>query len=220
VGDAGAGLGGGTAVIGVLHALMEIDLKRLLAYSTIENVGIIFVGLGLAAGVQRHGMHAAAALALISALLHAANHAQFKSLLFLGAGAVLGATGERNMERLGGLIRVMPATSFLFLVACCAISALPPFNGFASEWLILQAILLSPALPQWGLKLIVPGGRRAARARRRARRGVLRARLRITFLGRPRSPVAATAHDVDRWSVAAMAVLATLCLLAGILPGS
>ena len=173
----------------------------------------------MALAFNANGMHAAAALALISALLHAANHAQFKSLLFLGAGAVLGATGERNMERLGGLIRVMPATSFLFLVACCAISALPPFNGFASEWLILQAILLSPALPQWGLKLIVPAvGALLALAAALAAACFVRA-YGITFLGRPRSPVAATAHDVDRWSVAAMAVLATLCLLAGILPG-
>jgi NADH:ubiquinone oxidoreductase subunit 5 (subunit L)/multisubunit Na+/H+ antiporter MnhA subunit len=212
-------LGGATAVIGVLSALMEIDLKRLLAYSTIENVGLIFVGLGLALAFNAAELRPAAALALTAALLHAANHAQFKSLLFLGAGAVLTATGERNMERLGGLIRAMPVTSVVFLVACCAISALPPLNGFASEWLILQAILLSPALPQWGLKLIVPAiGALLALAAALAAACFVRA-YGITFLGRPHTPAAESAREVDRWALAAMGVLALLCLLTGILPG-
>jgi formate hydrogenlyase subunit 3/multisubunit Na+/H+ antiporter MnhD subunit len=109
-------LGGITAVLGVLYALMQDDLKRLLAYSTVENVGIIFIGLGLALAFQANGMTGAAALALTAALLHVFNHALFKSLLFFGAGAVLGATGERNMERLGGLIHRMPRTAFAFLI--------------------------------------------------------------------------------------------------------
>ena len=103
-------LGGGTAVLGVLYALMQNDLKRVLAYSTIENIGLIFVGLGLALAFKANGMAAAAALALTAALFHVLNHAMFKSLLFFGAGAVLTATGERDMERLGGLIHRMPAT--------------------------------------------------------------------------------------------------------------
>ena len=149
-------LGGITCLLGVLHALMQHDLKRLLAYHTVENIGIIFIGLGLALAFEAHGMAAAAALAMSAGLFHAFNHCLFKSLLFFGAGAVLTATGERDMEHLGGLIHRMPVTAFFFLVGCVAISALPPFNGFVSEWLTFQAILLSPDLPSWGLRLLVP----------------------------------------------------------------
>src|SRR6202795_1469147 len=143
-------LGGITAVMGVLYALMQHDLKRLLAYHTVENIGIIFIGLGLALAFEANGLTAAAALAMTAALFHVFNHSIFKSLLFFGSGAVLTATGERDMEHLGGLIRRMPLTAFAFLVGCAAISALPPFNGFVSEWMTFQAILLSPSLPQWG----------------------------------------------------------------------
>ena len=134
-------VGAGTALLGVLYALMQHDLKRLLAYHTVENIGIIFIGLGLALAFKVFGMPSAAALAMTAALLHTFNHSLFKSLLFLGAGAVLSATGERDMEHLGGLIHNMPRTAFAFLVGCAAISALPPFNGFVSEWLTFQAIL-------------------------------------------------------------------------------
>ncbi|MFZ1961158.1 MAG: proton-conducting transporter membrane subunit, partial [Methylovirgula sp.] len=145
-------LAAATTLLGVLYALMQHDLKRLLAYHTVENVGIIFIGLGLALAFRADGMEAAAALALTAALFHVFNHSLFKSLLFFGAGAVLTGTGERDMERLGGLIHRMPLASLAFLIGCVAISALPPLNGFVSEWLTFQAILLSPALPQWGLK--------------------------------------------------------------------
>jgi NADH:ubiquinone oxidoreductase subunit 5 (subunit L)/multisubunit Na+/H+ antiporter MnhA subunit len=164
-------------------------------------------------------MPAAAALALTAALLHVFNHSVFKSLLFFGAGAVLGATGERDMERLGGLIHRMPRTAFAFLVGCAAISALPPFNGFVSEWLTFQAILLSPALPQWLLKFLVPAiGAMLALSAALAAACFVKA-FGITFLGRARSAVAAQAAETDRWSLAAMFALAALCLLAGILPG-
>ena len=212
-------LGGLTAVLGILYALMEKDLKRLLAYSTIENIGVIFVSLGLALAFQANGMGLAAALALTAALFHVLNHSFFKSLLFFGAGAVLTATGERNMEKLGGLIHRMPLTSFVFLVGCVAISALPPFNGFVSEWLAFQAILQSPDLPQWGLKVMVPavGGLLALSAALAAACFVKA--FGITFLGRPRTAAVEQAHEVDRYSLAAMFALAALCLLAGILPG-
>src|SRR5487761_304670 len=141
-------LGGITAVMGILYAMMEKDLKRLLAYSTIENIGVIFVSLGLALGFQANGLKLAAALAFTAALFHVLNHSFFKSLLFFGAGAVLTSTGERDMDKLGGLIHRMPYTSFAVLVGCVAISALPPFNGFVSEWLMFQAVLQSPDLPQ------------------------------------------------------------------------
>ena len=212
-------LGGVTAVMGVLHALMEHDLKRLLAYHTVENIGIIFIGLGLALAFQANQMPAAAALALTAALFHVFNHSVFKSLLFFGAGAVLTATGERDMERLGGLIHRMPQTAFVFLVGSAAISALPPFNGFVSEWLTFQAILLSPALPQWLLKFLVPAiGALLALSAALAAACFVKA-FGITFLGRPRTPVAHEAMETDRWSLAAMFVLAALCLVAGVLPG-
>jgi NADH:ubiquinone oxidoreductase subunit 5 (subunit L)/multisubunit Na+/H+ antiporter MnhA subunit len=138
--------------------------------------------------------------------------------LFFGAGAVLNATGERRMETLGGLLNRMPATGLLFLVGAVAISALPPLNGFASEWLMLQAILLSPELPQWALKLLIPAvGAMLALAAALAAACFVRA-FGISFLGRPRSPAASNAHEVDRLSIAAMAILAVLCLLAGIFP--
>ena len=212
-------LGGLTAVMGVLYALMEHDLKRLLAYHTVENIGIIFIGLGLALAFEANAMPAAAALALTAALLHVFNHSVFKSLLFYGAGAVLGATGERDMERLGGLIHRMPYTAFAFLVGCAAISALPPFNGFVSEWLTFQAILLSPTLPQWLLKFLVPAvGAMLAMSAALAAACFVKA-FGITFLGRARSRRALEAVETDRWSLAAMFALAALCLLAGILPG-
>jgi formate hydrogenlyase subunit 3/multisubunit Na+/H+ antiporter MnhD subunit len=212
-------LGGVTAVLGVLYALMQHDLKRLLAYHTVENIGIIFIGLGLALAFEANGMAAGAALALTAALFHVLNHSLFKSLLFFGAGAVLTATGERDMERLGGLIHRLPLTSFAFLVGCAAISALPPLNGFVSEWLTFQAILISPAVPQWALKLTIPAvGALLALSAALAAACFVKA-FGITFLGRPRSGAAERAKEVDRFSLAAMFALAALCVLAGILPG-
>jgi formate hydrogenlyase subunit 3/multisubunit Na+/H+ antiporter MnhD subunit len=213
-------LGGITAVMGVLYALMQHDLKRLLAYHTVENIGIIFIGLGLALAFKAHGMALAAALALTAGLLHVFNHSIFKSLLFFGAGAVLTATGERDMEHLGGLIHRMPQTAFVFLVGCAAISALPPLNGFVSEWLTFQAILLSPQIPSWGLKLLVPAvGALLALSAALAAACFVKA-FGVTFLGRARTPAAAHARETDRFSLAAMFFFAALCLVAGILPGA
>lgn len=212
------GVGGITAVMGVLYALMQHDLKRLLAYHTVENIGIIFIGLGLALAFKAHGMLAAAALALTAGLLHVFNHSVFKSLLFFGAGAVLTATGERDMEKLGGLIHRMPQTAFAFLVGCVAISALPPLNGFVSEWLTFQAILLSPQLPSWGLKLLIPTvGALLALSAALAAACFVKA-FGITFLGRPRTVAAERASETDSFSLAAMFSFAALCLVAGTLP--
>ncbi len=212
-------LGGITAVMGVLYALMQHDLKRLLAYHTVENIGIIFIGFGLALAFKAYGMPLAAALALTAGLLHVFNHSVFKSLLFFGAGAVLNATGERDMEHLGGLIHRMPQTAFVFLVGCAAISALPPLNGFVSEWLTFQAILLSPTLPSWGLKFLVPAvGALLALSASLAAACFVKA-FGVTFLGRARTPAAQNAHETDAYSLAAMMVLAALCLVAGIVPG-
>jgi hydrogenase-4 component B len=212
-------LGGITAVLGVLYAILQNDLKRLLAYSTVENIGIVFVGLGLALAFRAHNMDWAAALALTAALLHVLNHSLFKSLMFFVAGAVLTATEERNMERLGGLIHRMPRTAVAALIGCAAISALPPLNGFVSEWLIFQAILVSPQLPHWGLKLMVPAvGALLALAAALAAGCFVKA-FGITFLGRPRSPAAEHAREVDGFSLASMLILSALCVVAGVLPG-
>jgi formate hydrogenlyase subunit 3/multisubunit Na+/H+ antiporter MnhD subunit len=212
-------LAGITCVMGVLYALMQHDLKRLLAYHTVENIGIIFIGLGLALGFQSFGLGWAAALAFTAALLHVFNHSLFKNLLFLGSGAVLAATGERDMEHLGGLIHRMPLTAFTFLIGCIAISALPPLNGFVSEWLTFQAILQSPQLPSWGLKFLIPAvGALLALSAALAAACFVKA-FGITFLGRPRSEAAKRAREADGFSLTSMFALAALCLLAGILPG-
>ena len=213
------GIGGVTAAMGVLYALMESDLKRVLAYSTIENIGIIFAALGLALAFKAFGIGVAAALALTAALLHVFNHALMKSLLFCGSGAVLASTQERDMEKLGGLIHRMPKTAFVFLIGATAIAALPPLNGFVSEWLTFQSILLSPQLPSWGLKLLVPAvGALLALAAALAGACFVRV-FGITFLGRARSDAAAGAHETDAASLAAMYLLGALCLFAGSLPG-
>ncbi|MBI1212510.1 MAG: hydrogenase 4 subunit B [Alphaproteobacteria bacterium] len=211
--------GAASAVIGVLYALNQSDLKKLLAYSTIDNIGVIFIGLGLALAFQTNALGAAAALAMAAALLHVFNHALFKSLLFFGAGAVLTSTGERNLERLGGLIHTMPVTAFLFLLASMAICALPPLNGFVSEWLTFQAVLISPQLPQWSLRLIVPAvGAMLALAAALTAACFVKA-FGFAFLGRPRSDVAKRAVETDTFSLAGMFSLGALCLFIGILPG-
>ena len=212
-------VGAGTALLGVLQALMDGDLKRILAYSTIENIGLVFVGLGLAYAFRGSGYDGAAALAMTAALMHAFNHSLFKSLLFFGAGAVQASTGERRIDRLGGLLKPMAATGLFMLVGSAAISALPPLNGFVSEWMILQAVLLSPAFPQWTLKILAPAvGASVALTAALAAACFVRA-FGIPFLGRPRSDVARAATEIDRVSLAAMAILAVLCLLAGVFPG-
>jgi formate hydrogenlyase subunit 3/multisubunit Na+/H+ antiporter MnhD subunit len=213
------GLGGVTAALGVLYALMQHDIKRLLAYHTVENIGIIFVGLGLALAFRADGLASAAALALTAALFHVFNHSVFKSLLFFGAGAVQTSTGERDMDRLGGLIHRMPATGVAFLIGAAAISALPPLNGFASEWLTFQAVFLSPTLPQWGLRFLSPAtGVLLALAAALAAACFVKA-FGVMFLGRARAEAAAWAKETDKASLAAMFGLAAVCGFAGLFPG-
>ncbi len=211
-------LGGVTALMGVLYAVMQHDLKRLLAYHTVENIGIVVIGLGLALAFRADGIDALAVLALAAALLHVFNHAMFKSLLFLGSGAVLVATHERDMEHLGGLIHRMPATAVVFLVGAVAISALPPFNGFVSEWLTFQAIVNGSLLPQWLLKFAVPVvGAMLALAAALAAVCFVKV-FGIVFLGRPRRPAAANAREVGALMLAPMAGFAAICTVVGILP--
>jgi NADH:ubiquinone oxidoreductase subunit 5 (subunit L)/multisubunit Na+/H+ antiporter MnhA subunit len=210
-------LGAMTAVLGLLYAVLDRDLKRVLAYSTIENIGVIFVALGLALAFSANAQHEAAAVAMAAALLHVLNHSWFKSLLFLGAGAILHATGRRDLDGLGGLIRRMPRTAAFFLVGALAISALPPLNGFVSEWLLFQAVIAAPALPQAALHFASPAiGAMLALAAALAAACFVRV-YGTAFLGRPRSAEAAGAHDVPLAQQAAMGGLAFLCILGGLM---
>jgi hydrogenase-4 component B len=210
-------LGAVTAVLGLLYAVLDRDLKRVLAYSTVENVGVIFVALGLALAFRANGQNEGAAIAMAAALLHMLNHSWFKSLLFLGAGAVLHATGHRDLERLGGLIHRMPRTAVFFLVGALAASALPPLNGFVSEWLLFQSILAGPSLPQASLHFASPAiGAMLALAAALAAACFVRV-YGVAFLGRPRSAEAASAHDVPLAQQATMGGLALLCILGGLL---
>lgn len=210
--------GSGSAVSGVLFALQQHDLKRLLAYHSIENIGIILIGLGLGMLLAHFGHPLLAALGLIAGLYHTINHALFKGLLFMGAGAVLHSSGSRDMETMGGLIHRMPATALFFLVACVSISALPPFNGFVSEWLTFQTALMAPQLGGALLTAIVPFS-----AAMLALAGALAAAcfvkvFGVVFLGHARSEHVAVAREVDGWMKLGMAIPALLCLLLGLLP--
>ncbi len=210
--------GSSSAVSGVLFALQQHNLKRLLAYHSIENIGIILIGLGLAMLLAAFAHPLLAALGLIAALYHTINHAQFKGLLFMGAGAVLHSTGSRDMESMGALIHRMPVTAACFLVACISISALPPFNGFVSEWLTFQTALMAPQLGGAMLTAIVPFS-----AAMLALAGALAATcfvkvFGVVFLGHARSEAAANAHEVDAWMKLGMIIPAIFCALLGLLP--
>jgi hydrogenase-4 component B len=205
-----------SALLGVLYALMEHDLKRLLAYHSIENIGIILIGFGSALLFRSFGHPQLAALALIAGLFHTLNHGVFKCLLFLGAGGVLQATETRNMEKLGGLIRRMPATALYFLIGAVAISGLPPLNGFVSEWLTYQALLAgfgaTPALTR--LAFPVAGAFLALTAALAAACFVKA--FGITFLALPRSAEAERAREVSFSMRSGMAILALACVLLGL----
>jgi hydrogenase-4 component B len=209
-------LGAASALLGVLYALMEDDLKRLLAYSTVENVGLVFIGAGAGLLFASLGEPAAAVLALAAALYHALNHTAIKSLLFLGAGAVLHATGTRDMNRLGGLIRGMPWTAAGFLLGALAIAGLPPLNGFVSEWLLFQALLpaIQSSTPLLPPLMTLAVGALALTAGLAAATFVKA--FGITFLAIPRSAAAGAAHEAPPSMRAAMALLAGACLLLGV----
>ncbi len=211
-------VGTASALLGVLYALMQHDLKRLLAYHSIENIGIILMGLGMSMIFLGSGHPLLGTLALVAALYHTLNHALFKGLLFLGAGAVLYRTHERDLERMGGLIHRMPVTAFMFLVGSVAISALPPFNGFVSEWLTFQAALQAPALDNGVLRILLP-----VAAAMLALTGALAAAcfvkaFGIAFLGKPRTRHVAHAREVPLGMLLGMGLLAALCLVLGVLP--
>jgi hydrogenase-4 component B len=202
----------------VLYALVEHDLKRLLAYHSVENIGIILLGLGAAMLFQAHRLEALAALALIAALYHTLNHATFKSLLFMGAGAIMQATHTRNMEEMGGLIKRMPQTAVFFLVGSLAIAALPPFNGFISEWLTFQSLLLSFQISAPTVNLFFVLGVAALALTSGLAAACFVKAFGIAFLALPRSEPAAHAHEVAWTMRAAMALLSFACFAFGIAP--
>jgi hydrogenase-4 component B len=201
---------------GVLYALADSDLKRLLAYSSVENVGIIFLGLGAGLVLQSYGLSALAAGGVAAALLHTVNHAWFKALLFLGAGGVASQVHTRNMERLGGLVKGMPQTAALFLVGAAAAAALPPLNGFASEWLIFQALLSGGQVPQPGGAIGTPIAVGVLALTSGLAAVAFVKAFGITFLAMPRSDAAAAAREPHWTARASMAVLAAGCLALGL----
>jgi hydrogenase-4 component B len=206
-----------SAVLGVLYALVEHDLKRMLAFSSVENIGIVCVGIGAGLLLAALGQPTLAAFALAAGLLHALNHAVFKGLLFLGAGAVLQAVHTRNLEKMGGLIHRMPWTAALFLIGAAAISAVPPLNGFSSEWMILQALLLFGGQPA----TVAIGGALVAGLLALAGGLALFCFVKafgVAFLGMGRSAAAEQAHEVGLPMRAGMLLLALACVGLGIFP--
>lgn len=214
-------LGAVSGVLGVLYALAQHDLKRLLAYHTIENIGIIVLGIGLGVLGVACGSPGVAVIGLAGGLLHVLNHALFKGLLFFGAGAVLQATGTRDIELLGGLARRMPWTAGTFLVASVAICGLPPLNGFVSEWLVYGAAFRALRELPWGagpsaailvtLALALIGGLAAA---------CFAKAFGVVFLGQPRSPAAEAARECSTSMLGAMLLAAAACAAIGLLPGA
>jgi len=207
-----------SAIYGVVFAAAQTDMKRLLAFSSIENIGILFTGVGLAIVFNGVGMNALASLALVAALYHAVNHAFMKSLMFVGTGSVLHATGERNLGKLGGLIHRMPWVAWLTLVGALAIAGLPPLNGFVSEWLLLQAFLSAYQVPKPFINMLLPLGA-ALIALAAALAGYVMVKFYgVIFLGQPREPALERAHDAGWFERVGLAWLAMGCVLLGLFP--
>ena len=212
------GIGLFTALLGVVFAAVQTDMKRLLAYSSIENVGMIFCGIGLAILFRAFDLRLFAALALSAALIHSLNHAFFKSLLFLATGSVLHATGERNLGKLGGLIHRMPWVAVFALIGTLAIAGLPPLNGFVSEWLLLQAFLVTPRIPQTFVNMLVPLGAAALALTAALAAYVMVKFYGVIFLGQPREPSLVKAHPAGWLQRLGLGWLAAGCVALGVFP--
>jgi hydrogenase-4 component B len=211
--------GGASAILGVLYALMQHDLKRLLAYHSIENIGIILLGLGAGMMALSSGRAELAAVGIVASLYHVLNHAVFKGLLFLGAGGVVIATGTRHIEEMGGLVKRMPWTALFFLVGALAISGLPLLNGFVSEWLLFQALLQGFQTTLTLSRLIYPvAGAVLALTSALAAACFVKA-FGMTFLARPRGEGAKKAHESPWVMLAPQAFLALTCVVLGLFPG-
>lgn len=212
------GAGAVSALLGVLYALMEHDLKKLLAYHSVENIGIILIGLGAGMVFQSYGLTTLAALGFIGGLYHTINHATFKALLFLGAGSVLHATRTRNMEEMGGLIKRMPVTALCFLIGAAAISALPPLNGFASEWIVFQSLLGGYNIPKPEVAVMMPIAVGMLALTSGLAAACFVKAFGVTFLAMPRSHEAENAHEAPFLMRAGMVLLAVACVALGLAP--
>jgi len=207
-----------SALIGILYATIENDMKRMLAHSSIENMGIVSACLGAGFIFMVYGHPSLAGIAFIVALYHMVNHSLYKALLFLGAGTVDSKAGGRDLNRLGGLIKRMPYTAACFLVGALSISALPPFNGFVTEWLTLQTLLQSSVLTSQGMKIAFAlCGAALALTAALAVTCFVKA-FAMSFLGMARSPEAERAAEARRCTTVPLGMLAAACLLFGILP--
>jgi hydrogenase-4 component B len=211
-------IGAVSALLGVMYALMEHDLKSLLAFHSVENIGIILLGIGAGMIFQTYGLKELAALGLLAGLYHTINHAMFKALLFFGAGSLLYATHTRNMEEYGGLLRRMPWTGAFFLIGAVSISALPPTNGFVSEWLVFQSLFLSFQLPTVFLKLMLPIAAAMLALTSVLALACFAKAFGISFLALPRSAHARHAKEVPVPMRLGMALLAIVCVALGIAP--
>ena len=207
-----------TALSGVMFAAVQTDMKRLLAYSSIENIGVVLTAIGLAIIFHAYEMNVLAALALIAALYHYINHAAFKNLLFLITSSVMHATSERNLGHLGGLIHRMPWVAWFGLIGTLAIAGLPPLNGFVSEWLLLQAFLLTPGLPNSYLNMLIPVATAALVLASALAAYVMVKFYGVVFLGQPREEKLKQAHDASNWERAAFVWLAAACVMLGLAP--
>jgi formate hydrogenlyase subunit 3/multisubunit Na+/H+ antiporter MnhD subunit len=207
-----------SALYGAVFAALQTDMKRLLAYSSIENVGVIFTAIGLSILFETGDLHLFAALALTAALIHALNHAFFKSLLFLATGSVLHATKQRSLGKLGGLIRRMPWVATLALIGTLAIAGLPPLNGFVSEWLLLQSFLFTPQIPHAFINMLVPLGAAALALTVALAAYVMVKFYGVIFLGQPREASLVNAHDANWLERLGLGWLALGCVLIGVFP--
>ena len=211
-------IGALSALLGVMYALMEHDLKSLLAFHSVENIGIILLGVGAGMIFHTYGLHELAALGLLAGLYHTINHAAFKALLFLGAGSILFATHTRNIEEYGGLLRRMPWTGAFFLVGAWSIVALPPMNGFVSEWLVFQSLFLSFQLPTLFLKLMLPIAAAMLALTGALALACFAKAFGMSFLAQPRSPHARHAKEVPLSMRIGMGILAGACVVLGLAP--
>ncbi len=211
-------LGLAGALFGVVFAAVQVDMKRLLAYSSIENIGVMFAGIGLTVLFSAYQMQPMAALALTATLYQVASHAFFKSLLFVGTGAVLHSTSERSLGRLGGLIRYMPWVAWVTLIGVLASAGLPPLGGFVAEWLLLQSFLFTPGLPNSFLNMLVPAVA-ALIVLVAALGGYTMVKFYgVIFLGQPREAKLSQAKDAGRWERVGMAWLVAGCVFLGLAP--
>jgi hydrogenase-4 component B len=212
------GVGLFSALFGAIFAAVQTDMKRLLAYSSIENIGLVFTGIGLAILFDASHLPLFAALALSAALIHTLNHSIFKSLLFLATGSVLHATNQRSLGKLGGLIRSMPWVATLALVGTLAIAGLPPLNGFVSEWLLLQSFLYTPQIPHAFLNMLIPLGAAVLALTAALAAYVMVKFYGVIFLGQHREPSFAHAHDADWLERIGLTWLAIGCIAIGVMP--